>query len=162
MEKKNALIAGLVVIVLIVVVTVALLNDSDDKDEDKTIDARYDWEVKSIGPTVQAVTGTQTADEGKEYVLLTVTVANDHYSDGIEISYPVIWTDWKLTAKGVTYETDFVTQWLPEYQNLTIQVGGQYSYDVTFQVPDGLTAEDISEVVPVFSGKVSYQRDTSL
>ena len=137
MVSKKVIIGAVVVVAIIVIAAVALGGGSE-----KT-EARYNYELSLTDSFTSTASGAiQEADEGKQYLVLTYTVYNDSYKDGISTN-DWIWV-WKATANGITYSCTLDEALYPGHQTVTVAEGGHGGSVELFEIPSTVTLDDIS------------------
>lgn len=153
MQRKH--IAALVVVILAVVaVGIGLASDG----EHSSADARYNY-VLELTDTIPDTIPFDASD-GMQYLVVSWTVVNDRYSDGLTTN-PLVWI-WKATAHGVTYTGSLGSVIHPGYNLVTVERGGQASSVTLINVPDGLTLDDIRISVEYRVGSPALELDRSI
>ena len=125
---------------------------------------RYDYTFEITDHYTDNLGYIDEADEGKTFVISSIKLTNDHYSDGLSTNYFTM--DWDLkTTHGVNYSSSGNTIYHPGYQDVTVQEGSSITYTVVFEVPMDIVADDVKELTPsyltLFDGP-SFERDDSL
>lgn len=158
MKKRTKILIGVVVIVIVLMAVVTVAASSDD---DKT-EVRYNYKVELADSFVTSSGYTETADAGKQYVIVTWTVANDSYDDGFSTNDLIFVT--YVTANGLQYRTTADNYLHPGYKLETITEGHEDTFVCVYEIPSTVQLSDI---------EVSYdyqwtydppkmERDTSL
>lgn len=151
------------IIAVIAIIGVAFVAMGAGNDTTYSPDARYNYEIKITDSYADDLGYVDQAGEGKTFVIATVTVANDHYGDGISTNFFIL--DWVVDMTyGVKYSSSGHTICHPGYQDATIGEGSVLSYVVVFEVPKVTTAGDIAGIEPDYLAwdVPTFERDTSL
>lgn len=115
---------------------------------DEMGNAEYDYTISYIGPFQYTGSGgytyTESPEDGNKFVLVRMTVKNVGHSDGLSVSVPDL-----VASDGNKYDYD----WTPTYHyedsysglsGVKVSVGNTVSYNVIYQIPEGLEAESVS------------------
>lgn len=156
MKKRTKILIGVVVIVIVLIAIVAVAS-SDDETE-----VRYNYKVELADSFVTNSGYTETADAGKQYAIVTWTVANDSYDDGFSTNDLTFVT--YVTVNGIQYRTTFENVSHPGYKLETITAGHQDSFVCVYEIPS--TAK-LSDIEVTYDYQWTYdppnmERDTSL
>ncbi len=137
MASKKTIILAVVVVIIIAFVAIAI-GSSEDKDPE----ARYDYTMESIDSYIGIFGNTITPDEGKQFILVTVVIANDSYEDGISTNPYIL--EWIITANGIEYNYMNMEANYPTEDTVTVKIGGSTEYSNVFEIPAEISIEDIS------------------
>lgn len=125
--------------------------ETDDTPIEDKAAVEIGWRAE-LSPTLyeKDLDYTVYPDNGNQFVILHFCVKNDSYTDGIDIGY---FGDlsWRVTYNNVEYTSEGRTILADGYNDVKINVGGQESSVVVFQVPSALTADDLD--FTVYHGK---------
>lgn len=148
--KHKAIIALILVVIVVVIAAAALASDDDDSgdkngntttDDTPTAYIEANWR-EDVCHTIAGSDGfSTTADEGKEYVVLSYTIANN---TDYEIKLNPLIFQWCIWADNVSYEVLYGTSMM--YLDCTLSTvakGGTASQQMAFEIPDGATLQDV-------------------
>ncbi len=158
MEMKTGWkVAAAVAAVVVIVAAIAVLASGGDDGPD----VRYDYEMEIVGSFTEADGDVQDAPAGREFLVVTWTVANDSYADGFSTNDIIFQT--RAVVDGVGHGTSVYGYLHPGYVLGDIVEGETASFVLVYEVPAGTTAEDVTmQVEYVMFDPPSMERDASL
>ena len=145
-----------IAVVLIVAVKVAM-----DQSDSVVCEGRYNYAVEVVPSFVSTSGYAVEADEGEEFLILGVVIAND--GDRVIHTNPLL-TVWTVSRGGIDYSYSEESYICPGYRLMDVQRGGTGSSVLVFEVPEGLEASDfdIRAELKVVGGKAVFVRDPAL
>ena len=145
-----------IAVILIVTVKVAM-----DQSDSVVCEGRYNYSSE-VSPSFVSASGyTVEADEGEEFLILSIVIAND--GDRVIHTNPLL-TVWTVSSGGADYSYSDESYIHPGYRLADVQKGGTATSVLVFEVPRGLEASDfeIHAELKVVGGKAVFVRDPSL
>lgn len=137
----------LILLTLAAIITIGAVALITNNGGDSPADVRYNYDLEVVDSYTDSYGDLVEANAGTTFVIATVTVANDHYEDGIKTNW--ITLNWTIkTSSGIDYDSCADTIFHPDYQDVTINAGSVLTYAVVFEVPDSNLESDILELVP--------------
>ena len=130
MQFKKMLILVTVIAIAAVVIGFIVTGINTSKGPDGS----YNYEVE-FTDSFEGRAGTVTADTGKSFAIVEITLRNSGYSDGIETDVLVL--TWRMTLDRVTYNANpAYTALHPDYWDVTVEKGKTWGYTVVFVVSE--------------------------
>jgi len=145
-------------IAVILIVTVKVASDQGGS---VVCEGRYNYEAETSSSFVSSSGYIVEADEGMEFLILGIIIAND--GDRIIHTNPLL-TVWTASCGGVDYGYSEESYIHPGYRLEDVQKGATATSALVFEVPEGLGASDfdIHAELKVVGGKAVFVRDSSL
>lgn len=127
-------------------------------------DVRIGW-TATLAKTVTSYkhsSWSYTAPEGRKVLLITFTLANDHYGEGVDIGYSGS-LDWSVIYEHrENSDGHYCCKYLQAYSVETIHVGGVGTSVAALEVPDNVPLDELEIKVVDFWGKFTISYDETL